>query len=424
MNILWLSNIVLPEALSLLSGDNALRGTGGWMVGAVNALFQTETISLSIASPSERVSDLKVLKGEKITYYLFPLGAGNHKYNPSYVPYFRKIKEMVEPDVVHIHGTEFSHGLAYVRACGAEHVVASIQGMASVIAHFKRAGLSTFDILRHLSVSDVLLNQSLFHKVKDLKVCGESEIALIKELKHVIGRTLWDRANTWSINPDIKYHFCNETLRPEFYSGERWSFKSCEKHIIFCNQPTNTIKGFHQLLKALPLVVKIYPDTVVYLTGIKGLKADTFKHRLLEPGYVKYLRKEIANAGLEKHLCFLGPLNAEQMKQQYLNANVFVSPSTIENSPNSVGEAQILGTPVISSYVGGVSDMIDEGKTGFLYRFEETDTLAYLICKVFSGDVDFDAMSANEIQAASLRHNPETNCATLLQIYNDIIQNE
>lgn len=424
MNILWISNIVLPEALSLMGVNNIMRGTGGWMIGAANSLLQNSTNNLFIASPTNRVTNLVELKGEKIRYFLFPLGSGNHKYNPSFESYYKRIREIIKPDIVHIHGTEFSHSLAFVRACGPERVVASIQGMTSEYAKFKTAGLTTCNILRHLSISDIFMKQSLFHKVSDLKVCGKSEVALIKELKHVIGRTIWDKANTWAINQNINYYFCNETLRPEFYTDEQWSYERCNKHTIFCNQPTNTNKGFHQLLKALPLVVKHYPDTKVYLSGIDSLKADSFKHKLIETGYIRYLRDVIKKAGLDKHLFFLGPLDAEQMKRQYLNANIFVSPSTIENSPNSIGEAQILGTPVISSYVGGVPDMIENNVTGFLYRFEETNTLAYLICKIFEGDVDLETMSLNEIKVAKIRHNPSINNATLLQIYKDIIQND
>jgi glycosyltransferase involved in cell wall biosynthesis len=41
------------------------------------------------------------------------------------------------------------------------------------------------------------------------------------------------------------------------------------------------------------------------------------------------------------------------MKSEYLNCKVFVSPSPIENSPNSVWDAEILGVPTVASYVGG-----------------------------------------------------------------------
>lgn len=423
MIILWITNILLPEAILLLDKDCILRGTGGWLVGAANALLKSDEISLSIATPTDMVSHLKVLQGEKITYYLFPLGSGNHKYNPTYEFYLREINEMVKPNVVHIHGTEFTHGLAYIRACGSDKVVASIQGMTSLCWRYKAAGLSKWDIVKHLSLADIFLNQSLFHKTKTLKQCGESEILLIKELKHVIGRTLWDRANTWAINPKIKYHFCNETLRPEFYSG-KWSYEKCQNHTIFFNQPTNSIKGFHQLLKALPKVINMYPDTIVYLSGVKHLEPQSIRQKITLPGYVKYLLSEIEKADLSDHLRFLGSLSANEMKREYLNANVFVSCSSIENSSNSICEAQILGTPCISSYVGGISDMIDEGNTGFLYRFEETDTLAYLICKIFSGNVNLEIMSDNEIKAAKLRHDPENNCNTLKQIYKDIMCDE
>ncbi len=61
----------------------------------------------------------------------------------------------------------------------------------------------------------------------------------------------------------------------------------------------------------------------------------------------------------------MGSLNAEEMKEQYLLANVFASPSSIENSPNFCREAMILGTPVVSSDVGGVKNMLTHNEKGF-----------------------------------------------------------
>ena len=51
-------------------------------------------------------------------------------------------------------------------------------------------------------------------------------------------------------------------------------------------------------------------------------------------------------------------------------------PSSIENSPNSLGEAQLLGVPCIASDVGGVTDMIPNKECGIIYRFEEVELLA------------------------------------------------
>lgn len=59
-------------------------------------------------------------------------------------------------------------------------------------------------------------------------------------------------------------------------------------------------------------------------------------------------------------------LEEKQMVQQYLSANVFVLASAV-NSPNSLNEAMITGTPCIASYVGGIGNRMRMGEDGFLY---------------------------------------------------------
>ena len=73
-----------------------------------------------------------------------------------------------------------------------------------------------------------------------------------------MGRTTWDQACTYLINPKVKYHFCNETLRSEFYK-DRWKVENCNKHTIFISQASYPIKGFHKFLEAL-VQVKTFPE--------------------------------------------------------------------------------------------------------------------------------------------------------------------
>ena len=61
-------------------------------------------------------------------------------------------------------------------------------------------------------------------------------------------------------------------------------------------------------------------------------------------------------------------------------------PSTIENSPNSLGEAMLLGLPCISSHVGGVANMLVHGVEGFLYPSDEPYMISYYVCKLFEND--------------------------------------
>ena len=88
------------------------------------------------------------------------------------------------------------------------------------------------------------------------------------------------------------------------------------------------------------------------------------------------------------------------MCKRYLQSHVFVCPSFIENSPNSVGEAQLLGIPCIASFVGGVSDMVVDGETGLLYRFEEVEMLAAAVCRIFTDDKFAKRLSVDLIGAS------------------------
>ena len=411
MKILWITNIPLPESTALLTGKGDLKASGGWLLGAASALVENKDIDLYVASLSHAVSEVTVLKGSKITHYLLPIGKGNLEYNKTYESYWKQINKKINPDLVHIHGTEYTHGLAYVNACGSDNVVVSIQGMKSAYYYYYYYGLSTWDIIKNITLRDLIKGTIFDGKIK-FRYTAKYEVELISKVHHIIGRTSWDRARTWAINPESNYHFCNETLRDEFYEGITWNYGTCLKHSIFVSQAGYPIKGLHQLLKAMPLILRHYPDAKIRVAGsditnskgIWGLKHFT--------GYGRIVKSMIKQYGLEHHIEFTGPLNATDMRREYLCANVFVCPSTIENSPNSLGEAQILGVPCLSSYVGGAMDMMD-GNECNLYRFEEIEMLAYKVCSIFKNEENQISM----VNVAQCRHNRKTNSNQLYSVY-------
>lgn len=414
MKVLWIINIVFPEAERLLTGSGDLKASGGWMLGAADALLaNSKDISLTVAAVSPRVKVLTKLQGERMTYYLLPYGKGNNKKNNDYIPYWKQISEELKPDIVHIHGTEYSHGLAYVDACGADNVVVSIQGLTSAYYYYYY-GLTKCQILRNLTLRDILKG-TIIKGQKDFKKRSEYEIELLKKVHHIIGRTSWDRAHTWAINPEAQYHFCNEILRKEFYDGFVWNYDKCEKHTIFLSQAGYPIKGLHQMLRAMPLILRQFPDAKIRVAGGNILEHSSIKDLIKYSGYGRIISSLIKRFHLEGKVEFTGNLNAEGMKHEYLKCNVFVCPSTIENSPNSLGEAQILGVPVVASYVGGIPDMM-KGDEEHLYRFEEVEMLADKICKVFEDEPDTEKMRQN----ALLRHDKTSVAEDLMGIYEKI----
>ena len=418
MRILWIVNLLFPEAEALMGGGSILKATGGWLLAASQALLETKGVELAVATVSSSVKDLTVLQGEIIKYYVIPKGKGNFKYNPEYKKYWVQIEQDFCPEVVHIHGTEFSHGLAYLRACGSDKAVVSLQGISSMICRYYLSGMTKWDILRSITLRD-LIKGSLYTEKKGFKRRGESEITLFKEVRYAIGRTSFDKAHFLWANPNGQYFVGNETLRPEFYTGQ-WLYSDCVPHSIFISQLNFAVKGGHVFLKSLPSIIKKYPDVQVRVGGIDLTKSGgSIYDRLKMHGYGKMLLNIIKDNGLEKHVTFLGNLDADEMKKEMLNANVYVCPSSCENSPNSLCEAQMLGVPNVSAYVGGIPDLVPCKDCGELYRFEEYEMLAEIICGIFSTSATFDNSIMRKV--AFQRHDSKSNCEQLLNVYKKIM---
>ena len=420
MKVLWITNILFPEANSFLLGNKAeLSGSGGWLVSAAENLLHIEGLQLIVAAPSHLVKELTKIEYKDIIYYALPC-TNERKYNHEYEDMWRKVVSLETPSIVHIHGTEFSHGLAFIRANLTIPTVLSIQGISEEIGKHYLDGMSLCDVYRNITLFDLFYSGSLLKQKKRYLNHGEKvERQMIKSINHIIGRTTFDKSHVLTLNPTAQYYSCNEILRSTFYDGSVWDYDSCNQHTIFLSQSAYPIKGLHQLLKAMPYILQQYPDTKIRIAGSNIFASETIKQRLIRSSYVKYLEKLIKKFGLEDHVQFTGPLNADQMKNEYLKCNVFVCPSSIENSPNSLAEAQILGVPCIASYVGGIPDMIPNKDCGLLYRSSNPIMLAYFVCNVFASKWE----STSQVMLATDRHNINLNIQNLLSIYHTIIIN-
>lgn len=416
MRILWLINIALPEASVLF--NEKFSPYGGWLVGASSLLSADDDIDLSIAFPKIGSTDVLQLQGERINYYSFPpVNAKDIESNRTN-PYLTKILEKANPDIVHIFGTEYPHTLAMVNTCDVSKVVISIQGLCSIIAKHYLSGIPS-NIQRRFTFRDLIKQDSLLQQQSKFLKRGSLEIEAIQKVQHIIGRTTWDRACTYQINPDAIYHFCNETLRDEFYKHE-WDINNCEKHSIFLSQGSYPIKGLHYMLEAMPLILRDYPRAKLYVGGSNITKSDTFKDKLKLTSYGKYIKDLIKRYDLENDVIFTGLLDEKQMCKRYLKSNVFVCPSSIENSPNSLGEAMILGVPCVASGVGGVSDMMQHREEGYIYQADAPYMLAYYVGEIFKNDEIALQISEKARKHALITHDPDKNLSRLLEIYKEI----
>ncbi|WP_160725769.1 glycosyltransferase family 4 protein [Bacillus sp. USDA818B3_A] len=419
MKLLWITNQAIPIIAEDI-GINIGRG-GGWLVELSRQLSAISNIELCIAFPIPNNKESLYGTLNDIQYYAVPFEKNTTKFNLREVEKFESIIREFKPDLVHIWGTEYIHSYCAMMACKnlnlLDNTVISIQGLVSIYAkHFD--GYIEEKYINKCTIRELIKRDSIVHQKRDFVKRGKYEIEALKIAKHVIGRTDWDSACSSQINPNVQYHFCNETLRNQFYN-KAWDINQCERHSIFVSQSQYPIKGLHILLEALPTILKKYPNTIIYTTGRnrldRGLKAI-----LKEKTYDKYLIKLIKKYSLENHVVFLGGLNENEMSDRFCKSHVFVSASSIENSPNSVGEAMLLGVPVVTSDVGGVKNMIVHEEEGYVYQADAPYMLAHYICNIFHNDEIALKFSQNGRRHAQITHNREVNLEKLLKIYREL----
>ena len=151
------------------------------------------------------------------------------------------------------------------------------------------------------------------------------------------------------------------------------------------------------------------------MLGVNGIKS-----RIKISAYGKYLRRLILKNRLEGKVRVLGNLSAEEMKREYLSAQIFVCPSAVENSPNSVAEGQLLGVPVAASRTGGIPDVVKDGVSGLLFEKGNIHELAACVSRILTDKQLAKELSASERETAAKLYNGENNYQKLIEIYQSI----
>ena len=289
MKVLWICNTLLPEVANRL--NLSVSKPESWIVGTYNHIKNNDQIKLIYLFPeNSRKYEVEIDNTLFISY----VKKQSHKNVLSQATLFENILKKHRPDVIHIFGTESSHALAMVKAAEKQNLldktIISIQGLVSVYAKHYFEGLD-FKTIHAYSLRDFIRHNNIYRQMLKFKKRGKYEEQTLSIARHVIGRTDWDRACVTRINPNINYHFCNESLRTPFYENA-WDINKCEKHSIFVSQSNYPIKGFHNMLEAMSDIVKSFPDAHLYTTGVNPLKFS-FKQKIFESYYSKHIRKLI-----------------------------------------------------------------------------------------------------------------------------------
>lgn len=332
-----------------------------------------------------------------------------------------RIREVIRtesPDLIHIHGTERCFGMIcpqdgsgmYLLDGKRIPVLVSIQGMLGAITEKFFSGLPRSSFRKYESLGSKFRKQSALRLYREFRRRAETEKAILQRAAFVCGRTDWDFRETARINPSRKYFKVGEIMRAPFFKRQWHPHGGQHTFTIVSTLSTGPYKGIDLLLK----------------TAAK-LHGTDFRFRWLVIGYGQdndYVRVARKHLGLDPGACsveFLGKMDAQGVVSALLEGDVFCQVSHIENSPNSVCEAMLLGMPVVATNVGGTSSIVTGGEDGILVEDAREDLLSQAILTLASDPSLALSMASKARQTALSRHDPAAVGAQVLSVYGEIL---
>jgi glycosyltransferase involved in cell wall biosynthesis len=237
------------------------------------------------------------------------------------------------------------------------------------------------------------------------------EKEMMRNCSYIIGRTDWDRRISLILSPNSKYFHCDDLLRSDFYTSKRWLNNIHTRMILHSTLSSLNYKGIETILETALLLKK--SNLLDFEWHVAGLNGNEELIQIIE----KYYGHKFTDYGI----IFNGNLNSERLIEMLLETDCFVHPSHIENSPNSVCEAMLLGVPVIATYAGGTSNLITNGIEGLLIQDGDPYSFAGAILELYKDNDLKTKISFNAEAKAREKHNRNKVLRDLLKIYDTVL---
>ena len=416
MRVLWFE-VTVPGRYK--SGNAPV---GGWQDSLQNCVERLHGLELGIAF--EYAGKGEVRKAGAVTY--FPINTHYNlwerqrrgmswdivieKVNPRAIEIVHEFK----PDIIHVFGSEWSFGMI------AEQTdIPVVIHMQGCIMPYDNAFLPPTYSLRDQKAA-CRLNLKRRLGIWKGRRCAASRAAMemrnFKAVKYYMGRTDWDESLVELFHPGAKYYYCSEALRPSFMeTAKPWSPHKNEKFRIVTTG-AGILKGIDTILKAAKLL-KDYRDEnglpFEFQWILAGCMSPVHKKMIEKKEGLKYEDCNIILSG------FIGP---DELQKTLLSANLYVHSAYIDNSPNSVCEAQYLGLPIIATYAGGIPSLIENGKEGILIHTNAPYMLASKIIRLSKDEELCRSLGEASRKRAMERHKPENIVKDLFACYEAVIK--
>ncbi|MBS1605124.1 MAG: glycosyltransferase family 4 protein [Bacteroidetes bacterium] len=416
IKVLWFTNTASLAAARL---NRAVVG-GGWIESLERRLQDRDDIRLAVAfAHGKKPQPEKFVEG-RTTYYAVGdvrsrarVFLGRHLAMNDDELFLWSCIDVIrdfQPDVINIFGTEKCYGLLSNRT--AVPVVIHLQGLLSMYEqNYMPRGVGATTLLRHSGAKSLAKATSLLHQYWSFLAAGRREKKIFAVNRNFIGRTDWDRRATELLSPGARYFYGSEILRREFYSAT-WDKHPAETKTFISTIQPNPYKGLETVLECAAL--------------LKQRPGFSFRWKVagFPPGHdlVRLFEKKVGVRAADVGVELLGGLGPQQLLAAELDADVFVHPSHIDNSPNSVCEAMLLGMPVVATDTGGTGSLLVSGKEGILIQDGAPSSMAAALIDL-TGDYGYAAeLGRNARRRALGRHDPDAITDNLIDIYTQVIK--
>jgi glycosyltransferase involved in cell wall biosynthesis len=416
LKVLWFTNT--PSLSADILEDNNVGG--GWIKSLESEFQKISTIKLGIAFyHSENLAPFKINDVDYFTIKNKHIGKLQKFYRnilariepDSDIVKFVKIIDDFQPDIIHVHGTENPFG-EIIRLVDIP-VVVSVQGNITVYEKKYFSGIEKKYSYIIDSVKSFILNKTFYTKYRRFKKMRVREQRILNNCEYVIGRTSWDKRISRILAPKSMYFHNDEVLRPAFYKN-KWSPSGRTNIKVHVTTSGSFYKGLETILEAIYLIKnRLNMDIKCQIAGLD--KDDML---------IKIVRKKLDRYYPEENVVYLGKMKEDDLIKRMLDANIYVMPSHIENSPNSLCEAMVLGMPCIATHAGGASSLVNDGQNGIVIQDGDPWSMAGAIIELHS-DIEKSTMyGINARKTALKRHYPTRIIKELVDIYSYIIKNK
>lgn len=175
------------------------------------------------------------------------------------------------------------------------------------------------------------------------------------------------------------------------------------KNILFLGR-LGKRKGIYDLIEAGKRITEIEPDVHFYVAG---------------DGEIEECKKICIENNLTNHITFLGWIRGREKEEYLKKCSIFVLPSYGEGMPMSVLEAMSYGMIVVSTYVGGIPEIIKHEKNGYLFNPGDVESLVKYILESLEKDKK-EYIGKNACKTILHRFNAKKNIVYLKKIYSEL----